>query len=120
MRLKLTATAAAAALAAAGAASGALALEGAYVVPGEDETFTFADGYLSGTTDDGIMIHEGFVIEGDQVSFTAPDEHPLCPGAVGTYTFVETDTTVVFTLVEDSCEPRAAGMTLGPWTKVEE
>jgi hypothetical protein len=112
-------TAAAAAIAAL-AASGALALEGAYQVPGEDEVFSFADGYLSGTTDDGIMIHEAFAIDGDQVSFTAPDEHPLCPGAVGTYSFVETDTTVTFTLVEDSCEPRAVGMTLGPWTKVEE
>ena len=116
MKLKITAAAATALF----ATTGALALEGVYTIPGQPEVFTFADGHLSGTTADGIMIHEAFAVEGDQVAFTAPDDHPVCPGAVGTYTFVETDTTVTFTLVEDSCEPRAAGMTAAAWTKAAE
>lgn len=114
--------AAAALLAAAAVAASASALEGGYAVPGQDEVFTFGeDGYLSGTTADGIVIHEAYVIDGDTITFTAADDHPTCPGAVGVYTFVETeDGTVRFVLVSDPCAARAEGMTMGPWTKASE
>jgi hypothetical protein len=119
MKHQITAAAVLAALVAATITAGAFALEGAYQVPGQDEVFTFGDGHISGTTADGIVVHDAFAVDGDTVTITAPSEHPICPDAVGTYTFAETDTDVTFTLVEDSCEARAAGMTAGPWVKAE-
>lgn len=111
-----------AALAAAAAlASGATALEGEYSPQGVDEAFTFtADGEITGMTADGVAVSDHFEVDGDTITITGGEDHPICAGMVGVYTFVETDTDVTFTLVSDECDARAEGMPAAPWTKVEE
>lgn len=117
MRIVLAASVAATALAA-----GALALEGeSFQPPDGGGVFTFGDdGMISGVTADGIEISDAYEVDGNTMTITAPSEHPICPDAVGVYTFEETDTEVTFTLVSDECEARGEGMTLGPWPKVAE
>jgi hypothetical protein len=119
--MKLGHVLSAAVLAAVAMSAAAFALEGGYTMEGQDAVFTFGDdGYFTGMTPDGVMIHEAYQIDGDTITFTAADDHPTCPGAVGVYSFVETETSVRFVLVSDSCEARVAGMTAGAWTKVDE
>ncbi len=82
--------------------------------------FTFgADGIFSGATPDGLEIRESHTVEGDRATFTAAEDHPARPGAVGVYTFEIADGRLTFTVVTDGCAPRAEGMTAAPWRKVE-
>jgi len=82
------------------------------------EAFTFDDdGVMRGVTSEGIHVHDTYVISGDAVMFTASDDHPLCPGAIGVYRFEETETEVKFTLVFDECERRANGLPSETWYK---
>lgn len=102
-------------------AAGAAALEGGYSPPGVDVVFTFtADGEITGVTPDGVAASDHFEIDGDTITITGGEDHPICAGKVGVYTFVETDTDVTFTLVSDECEARAEGMPAGPWVKVDD
>jgi hypothetical protein len=119
--MKSVATASVAVLGALGLSAAAAALEGKFTTAGGAEVFTFAaDGTLTGTTADGLEIKDSFVVEGNTITFTAPPEHPVCPNAVGVYTFEETETQVTFTLVSDACEARAAGVPAEPWIKATE
>lgn len=117
--LIVAAAATAALVAFAAPAAHARPLEGRFMNSESVGAFTFGeDGVIRGVTWEGIEVHDSFVLDGDAITITASDDHPLCPDAVGVYTFVETDTTLDFTLVSDECERRANGLPSETWHKV--
>jgi hypothetical protein len=106
-------------LAAAGIGFVASGLEGAYVTPTGTKATIGADSVHVEIPDGPPAFDVPYVIEGDTFTFNASPDDPTCPGLVGVYTFVETETDLTFTAVADDCEAREADVTAGAWMKSE-
>lgn len=99
--------------------SAAGALEGSYLAPsGTKVTFT-ADSAHVEIPNGPPAFDVPYVVEGDTFTFNAAPDDPTCPGIVGVYTVVESETGLAFTAVSDECEARKADVTAGAWTKAE-
>lgn len=106
-------------VATAAVAFAASALEGTLTNPNGTK-LTIGEGSVHVALPDGTAFDVPTVIEGDTFTFNAAADDPTCPGQTGSYTFVETDTDVTFTAVEDACEIRKTDVTAGAWTKSAE
>ena len=78
-------------------------LNGVYQTVNGDVTMAFgADGQMDGDSPTGIRVRDTFVIEDNVFTITAPDDHPMCPSAVG-----------VFELAEQHPQKRGLARTVG-------
>ena len=96
-------------------------LNGVYQTVNGDVTMAFgADGQMDGDSPTGIRVRDTFVIEDNVFTITAPDDHPMCPSAVGVFELAEEDGVITMTKVTDECESRGNTLDGGQWVKVEE
>src|SRR5262245_17777460 len=96
-------------VAAAVAAAAAGALEGVYEIADVISMDFRSDGTVASVVAalGGTATVSSYTVEGETLTLTSPADHPVCPNAVGVYTFVETETGMTLTLVSDACQTRA-------------